>query len=254
MREMTKVWCHRGYSGRYPENTMLAFQKAVETGAEGIELDVQLTRDGEVIVLHDETLDRTTDGTGPVAQVDLKTLQTYNAGKKFPEFGFQTVPTFREYLEFAKKTGIFTDIELKTGVNPYPGMEEKVWNMIREFGLEDKVMFSSFRYESLINMRRLAPEVDCGYLSEDWTADLPEHIRGLGLQASHPFYLDLTKSRCRRLTAAGLPINTYTPNGERDLRRLMAWGVNAVITNEPELALKIREEMEKNPANSPVPR
>ena len=101
MREMTEVWCHRGYSGRYPENTMLAFQKAVETGAEGIELDVQLTRDGEVIVLHDETLDRTTDGTGPVAQMDLKTLQTYNAGKKFPEFGAQTVPTFREYLEFA---------------------------------------------------------------------------------------------------------------------------------------------------------
>ena len=186
--------------------------------------------------------------------MDLKTLQTYNAGKKFPEFGAQTVPTFREYLEFAKKTGIFTDIELKTGVNPYPGIEEKVWNMIREFGLEDKVMFSSFRYESLLKMRRLAPEVDCGYLSEDWTADLPEHIRGLGLQASHPFYLDLTKSRCRRLTAAGLPINTYTPNEERDLRRLMAWGVNAVITNEPELALKIREEMEKNPANSPVPR
>lgn len=254
MKRMTEVWCHRGYSGRYPENTMLAFRKAAETGAEGIELDVQLTRDGEVVVLHDETLDRTTDGTGPVARVDLKTLKTYNAGKNFPEFGFQATPTFREYLEFAKETGIFTDIELKTGVNPYPGIEEKVWSMIREFGLESRVMFSSFRYESLRNIRHLAPEVDCGYLSEDWTADLPEHIRGLGLQASHPFYLDLTKSRCRRLTAAGQPINTYTPNGERDLRRLMAWGVNAVITNEPKLALKIREEREKDPGKMPVPR
>lgn len=233
---------------------MLAFQKAVETGAEGIELDVQLTRDGEVIILHDETLDRTTDGTGPVAQVNLKTLRTYNAGKNFPAFGIQRVPTFREYLEFARENGIFTDIELKTGVNPYPGIEKKVWNMIREFGLEDRVMFSSFRYESLLTMRRLAPEVDCGYLSEDWTADLPEHIRGLGLQASHPFYLDLTKSRCRRLTAAGLPINPYTPNGEGDLKRLMGWGVNAVITNEPELALRLREDMEKNPTKTPVPR
>ena len=238
---MTEIWCHRGYSGKYPENTMLAFRKAAETAAEGIELDVQLTRDGEVIILHDETLDRTTDGSGPVADRTLRELRECNAAKNFPEWGFQPVPTFREYLEFAAETGIFTDIELKTGVNPYPGLEEKVWNLIREYHLEDKVMFSSFRYESLLRMRRMAPKAACGYLSEDWTGDLPEHILGLGLQASHPFYLDLTPGRCRRLRAAGLPVNTYTPNSSRALRRLIGWGVHAVITNEPELALRIRD-------------
>lgn len=240
---MTEIWCHRGYSGKYPENTMLAFRKAAETRVEGIELDVQLTRDGEVVILHDEALDRTTDGRGPVAEKTLLELRKCNAAKNFPDFGFQPVPTFREYLEFASKVGIFTDIELKTGVNPYPGIEEKVWAMVREYHLEDKVMFSSFRYESLLRMRRIAPGVDCGYLSEDWTADLPEHILGLGLQACHPLYLDLTALRCRRLQKAGLPINTYTPNSAGALRRLMGWGVNAVITNEPEKALEIRDSL-----------
>lgn len=239
---MTEIWCHRGYSGKYPENTMLAFRKAAETPAEGIELDVQLTKDGEVIVLHDETLDRTTDGTGPVADVTLRELQSFNAAKKFPEFGFQPVPTFREYLAFAAETGVFTDIELKTGINPYPGIEEKVWALIQEFGLEKQVMFSSFRYESLLNMRNIAGDVPCGYLAEDWTADLPEHILALGFEAIHPHYLDLNQGRCRRLEKMGLPVNTYTPNSPGSLRRLIRWNVHAVITNEPELALQIRNE------------
>ena len=238
---MTEIWCHRGYSGKYPENTMLAFRKAAETPAEGIELDVQLTRDGEVVILHDETLDRTTDGTGPVANVTLSELRGFNAAKKFPECGFQPVPTFREYLAFAAEKGIFTDIELKTGLNPYPGIEEKVWAMVREFGLEKRVMFSSFRYESLLNMRKIAGDVACGYLTEDWTADLPEHILALGFEAVHPHYLDLNRGRCKRLEQMGLPINTYTPNSPKSLRRLMGWNVHAVITNEPELALQIRD-------------
>lgn len=220
---------------------MLAFRKAGETAAEGIELDVQLTKDGEVIILHDETLDRTTDGSGPAADRTLRELRRLNAAKRFPEFGFQPIPTFEEYLSFAAETGIFTDIELKTGLNPYPGIEEKVWALVQEFGLQERVMFSSFRYESLQTMRKIAGDVPCGYLAEDWTADLPEHILALGLQACHPLYLDVRKSRCKRLEALGLPINTYTPNRAGALRRLIRWNVHAVITNDPELALRIRD-------------
>ena len=237
---MTKIWCHRGYSGLYPENTMLAFQKAMETGADGIELDVQLSKDGEVVVIHDETVDRTTDGSGFVADMTLSELKKLNASVRRPEFGFQDIPTFREYLALAAEKDFFTNVELKTWENPYPGIEEKVWKLIQEFGLEKRVIFSSFRYESLLRMRKTAPEVPCGYLCDDWTGDLSEYILSLGLQACHPHYLDLSRARCRRLSEAGLPVHTYTPNRQGALARLMDWNVAAVITNEPELALRVR--------------
>lgn len=241
---MTKIWAHRGYSGKYPENTMLAFQKAVEVGVDGIELDVQLTRDGEVVILHDETLNRTTNGAGFLADITLRELRQLNANVKFPAFGPQVVPTFREYLEFAAPRGVFTNIELKTGENPYPGIEEKVWALVRAFHMEELVLFSSFRDESLRRIQAVAPGIPCGYLSSDWTADLPEHILSLGLQACHPLYLDLSAARIKRLHKAGLPVHTYTPNSDGGLKRLLRWNVDAVITNEPVRAKMIREQFE----------
>lgn len=102
---MTEVICHRGYSSRYPENTMLAFQKAIETGADGIELDVHLTRDGEVVVIHDELVDRTTDGVGFVKDFSLAELRRLNAAHGW-EIAPQRVPTLEEYLERIAPTGL----------------------------------------------------------------------------------------------------------------------------------------------------
>ena len=106
-----KVIAHRGYSGRYPENTMLAFEKAVEAGCDAIEMDVQLTKDGEVVVIHDERIDRTTDGTGFVKDYTAGELQRFNAAKLFPHITeFQHIPTFDEYCSWAKQAGIETNI------------------------------------------------------------------------------------------------------------------------------------------------
>ena len=110
-----KVFAHRGSSGTYPENTMLAFEKAVEEGCDGIELDVQLTRDGHVVVIHDEELERTTGTKGFVRDYTLEELKKFDAGKvKDGAFGFQGIPSFDEYCEFAAKKGIITNIEIKT--------------------------------------------------------------------------------------------------------------------------------------------
>ena len=112
-----KVFAHRGFSGRYPQNTMLAFQKALESGCDGIELDVQLTKDGEVVIIHDEYLDDLTDFTGNVRDYTLGELKSCNAGGKWQEaYGFQPIPTFEEYCEWASGNSLITNVEIKSSV------------------------------------------------------------------------------------------------------------------------------------------
>ena len=112
-----KNFAHRGFSGKYPENTMLAFQKAYEAGADGIELDVQLTKDGQVVVIHDEKVDRTTNGTGLVRDYTLEELRKLDASYIYTgEMGFNPIPTFEEYCAWVAGTDLVTNIELKTGI------------------------------------------------------------------------------------------------------------------------------------------
>ncbi len=142
---MTKNFAHRGYSGKYPENTMLAFRKAVEAGADGIELDVQLTKDGVPVIIHDELVDRTTNGKGRVKEMTLDELRQLDASYIYAgQYGVTRIPTFREYCEFVRDLPITTNIEMKTGIFEYLGIEEKVLDMIREFHLEDKVIISEY--------------------------------------------------------------------------------------------------------------
>ena len=109
-----KVYAHRGYSGKYPENTMLAFKEAEKTGCYGIELDVQLTKDGEVVIIHDERVDRTTDGTGWVRDFTLKELKKLNAAAAWNgKYGFEPIPTMEEYCQWVKDTNLVTNIEIK---------------------------------------------------------------------------------------------------------------------------------------------
>ena len=127
---MTKNFAHRGFSGKYPENTMLAFEKAIEAGADGIENDVHLTKDGVPVIIHDELVDRTTNGKGYVKDYTYEELSKLDASYIFPEYGVLHIPTLREYMELVKDKDIITNIELKTGVFEYPGIEEKVYAIL----------------------------------------------------------------------------------------------------------------------------
>ena len=148
---------HRGFSGRYPENTMLAFEKAIEAGCDGIELDVHLSSDGELVIIHDERVDRTADGSGYVGKMTLKELRNLDVSASFRgQYGVNRIPTLEEYLALAKETGIITNIELKTGVYTYPGIEEKTLAMIDDFGMRDKIIISSFNHYSVKRMQALA--------------------------------------------------------------------------------------------------
>ena len=234
---MTKNFAHRGYSGKYPENTMLAFRKAAEVGIDGIELDVQLTRDGVPVIIHDEQVDRTTDGSGWVRDFTLEELQKLDASYIYTgKFGFNPIPTLREYMEFVHELPITTNIELKTGVFEYDGIEEKVWAMIREFDVADRVLISSFNHFTVLRMREIAPALKYGFLTDTWLIDAGAYCAQHGVPCYHPNFRSLTHAVVRELKQHGVEINTYTVNTAEDVRDLAAKGIDAVIGNFPEMA------------------
>ncbi|WP_130891340.1 glycerophosphodiester phosphodiesterase [Fusobacterium ulcerans] len=240
---MTKNFAHRGFSGKYPENTMLAFKKAIEAGADGIELDVQLTKDGEVVIIHDETIDRTTDGKGLVADYTYEELCSFDASFIYHgQMGFNKIPTLREYLELVKDKNIITNIELKTGILEYPGIEEKVWNLIQEYKVEDKVIISSFNHYSVLRMKNIAPNLKYGLLSETWLINAGKYTHDLGIQCYHPVHYNLVPEVIDEIKKYGIEINTYTVNKEKDIHYLIEKGIDIIIGNFPDLAGKIIKE------------
>lgn len=239
---MTKNYAHRGFSGKYPENTMLAFKMAVEAGCDGIEHDVHLTKDGEIVIIHDERVDRTTDGTGLVADYTLAELKKLNAAVLFPEFGVQQIPTLREYFEYVKDLSIMTNIELKTGVNTYPGIEQKVYDMILEFGLKDRIIISSFNHYSVLRMKAIDPEMICGFLEESWIIGAGAYAKKHGVECWHPLFNTQTEENVAELREQGLMINCWTVNDEADIRRMIDLDIDIVIGNYPDRVKEILNE------------
>lgn len=237
---MSKIFAHRGYSGKYPENTMIAFKKALECEVDGIELDVQLTKDGEVVIIHDETIDRTTTGKGFVVDYTYEELERFDASFKFKDLGFNKIPTLREYFQLVKDYDIVTNVELKTGINEYLGIEEKVWELIKEYNLEEKVIISSFNHFSVMRMKDIAPQLKYGFLSEDWIIDAGKYTHSYGVQCYHPRFNNLVPDVIKELKKYNLEINTWTVNLEEDMRYLYSNNIDVIITNYPELAQEIK--------------
>lgn len=228
---------------------MLAFKKAAETGCEGIELDVQLTKDDVVVVIHDEKIDRTTDGTGMVRDYTYEELKKFNAAVLFPEVtDFQSIPTFEEYCAWAAGTGLETNIEIKTGCHYYEEIEKKTVDIIRKYGLEKKVLFSSFNHMSLVKIRELMPEAICGaLLGENGIGNAGYYCHTHGFECYHPGYQSITKETVDQCDKYGVKINTWTVNGMHELEQLWEWGCNGVITNYPQVcrAWVVYKEKEK---------
>lgn len=228
-------YAHRGFSGSYPENTMLAFEKALEVGCEGIEFDVHLTRDGQLVIIHDETIDRTSDQTGWVKDMTYDELCAVDFSYKFKgQVGFQRIPTLREYFELVQDRDIISNIELKTGIWEYPGIEQAVYDMIREFHMEKKVCISSFNHHSVMRMKAIDPAIVCGFLSETWILDVGSYVQSHGVEAYHPNFHMLTEPEVADLKAHGCMINTWTVNEEQDIDRMIQIEANGIISNHPD--------------------
>lgn len=239
MRRMN-VWAHRGASGYMPENTMEAFELAVEQEADGIELDVQLSRDGELVILHDETLNRVTDGKGMVKDFDLQELKKLHVQTKHTPKGTYRIPTLNEVLDLMKKTDMLVNIELKNSIWLYEGLEEKVLKLVKEMGMEEQIFYSSFNHYSLIRLKKLNPFVRTGLLFNDGWIDVAAYGKSLGVTALHPAvyhlqYPDFVK-QCRE---AGLKLNIWTANEPEHIEMVKKAGADAVITNYPDRALRM---------------
>lgn len=241
---MTKNYAHRGFSGKYPENTMLAFKKAVEAGADGIEFDVHFTKDKEIVIIHDETIDRTTDGVGEVESYTYDELSRFNAFGRFEgQFDFQRIPTLREYFDLiAPIDGFMTNIELKTGINEYPGIERAVLNLIDEFNLRDRIIISSFNHFSVLRFKDIAPDVKCGFLTESRIIDFGAYAKKYSVEYVHPLYKCLTEDIFDEIYSNGIGINTWTVNDEDSVRYLVKNNVDAVIGNYPDMVEKVLKE------------
>ena len=234
------VWAHRGASGYLPENTLMAFQEAVDMGADGIELDVQLTKDDEIVVIHDEWIDRTSNGKGWVKDYTLEELRGFNYNKTKPEVEHADIPTMREVFELIKPTNLVINIELKTGVVFYKELEEKIMALTKEYGMEDRVIYSSFNHATIVKIHQLDPTAKVGFLYADGTLDMPEYGKKHGVNALHPALYNLQylgyMEACK---ANGLEVNTWTVNEMEHMVMACQLGVNAIITNYPDLALQV---------------
>lgn len=152
---MTKIWAHRGACADAPENTLPAFQLAFDQGADGVELDVQRTRDGVLVICHDETIDRTSDGSGAISELTFDQLRRLDFSNGRNGYARVPIPTLAEVLDLVRGTDKVVDIELKNSVVRYPGMEEQVDALVAGFGLTDQVWYSSFNHLSLLHLAEL---------------------------------------------------------------------------------------------------
>ncbi len=245
---MLKVISHRGYSGKYPENTMLAFRRAAEAGCDEIELDVQITKDGEVVVIHDETLDRTTSGSGLVRDFTFEEIRKFNAAKLFYDgLVFEPVPSFDEYCRWAAECGMSTNIEIKTGIYYYREIEEKTAEIIKKYGLEEKVMFSCFNHVSLLKMKKIFPQAKCGILvDETGIGNAAYYCKSSGFAYYHPDVRGLSDETIEECRKEGIGINAWTINDMGDLERLYEKGCAGVITNYPEVCRAWIDYRERN--------
>lgn len=232
---------HRGANTLAPENTMAAFRKAVEVGATGFEFDVQLSKDGAVVVIHDEKLERTTNGSGLVKDYTLEELQRFDAGKWFgEEFAGEKIPTLDQVLDEFASTELIYNIELKSGIVLYPGLEEKVIEAVKRRSLADQVVLSSFNHYSLVTCRKLNKEMRTGML---YVAGLYEpwvYALKLGCYSVHPLFYHLQHPELvSGFREHDLAIYAWTVNEPAYMELMVAGGIDAIITDRPQDLQKI---------------
>lgn len=230
-----RIIAHRGFSSRAPENTMAAFREALAYGVDGLEFDVHLSKDGQLVICHDASIDRTTDGRGLIADKTWKELQEFDAGSWFSErFQGERIPAARELFALVQGSSCLLNVEIKYDAARSAPLEEAVIAGLREFGLCDQAIVSSFDHYRLARIHQLAPEIRIAPL---YTAALfkPwQYAQALGAQAVHPFFPTVTRDIVEGCHGAGISVHPYTINDRNALAMAADLGVDAVITDYPD--------------------
>ncbi len=225
---------HRGAAGHAPENTLPSFETALGMGVDAVELDVRRSRDGELVVIHDAAIDRTTDGRGEVAALSLSELRAVDAGARFGgKFPGARIPTLREVLAWARgRTELV--IEIKGDPHPQPGVEEQVLGLVAEHGMIERVMVISFHHPTLRRVRELEPRVATGMLYTGFFADTVAAARAAGADCVRPGWRDWNEALVRDVHSAGLVAGAWTVDDEAAMERLLDMGLDSITTNYPD--------------------
>ena len=234
---------HRGFRAKYPENTMIAFKAGVDAGAQMVELDVHLTRDHEVVVIHDDTLDRTTNGKGPVDDYTLTDLKKLDAGHWFdPRFAGEQIPTLREVLRQLSHR-VLINIEIKSDIEqntPVSGViEEKVLDLLKREDAFSAVLISSFDPRIIENIKGTNNLLAVAFISETTEGEKTVNFcRGLNVFSFHPNFLSVDKTVVEGMHEAGVHVFPYNVNSKLEFQRLIDTGADGLITDEPLLFKK----------------
>ncbi|WP_409302429.1 glycerophosphodiester phosphodiesterase [Peribacillus sp. SCS-155] len=232
------IFAHRGSKGTRPENTMAAFMEAEKSGADGIELDVHLTSDGVPVIIHDETLDRTTTSTGRVEKLTLADIKEVDAGVKFSgEYSGERIPTLKEFFDWIYNKNLLINVELKNDVVAYKELEEKVIRLIREYNLEQRTILSSFNHESIRKLKALAPDIERALLFENLPDDYERLLTEAKEAGFHPKAKGLTAEIVSAAKKQGYKVRPWIANKPEDMKRLAEYGVDVIMTDFPALAV-----------------
>lgn len=238
---MVEIYAHRGAAGNFPENTMLSFKKGKEFGAMGIELDVQLTKDNRVVVIHDETIDRTSNGRGFVSNYTYEELKKYDFSYKWRgKVEVCRILSLEEVFNWLDGNDLKVNIELKNNLLPYISLEERVIQLIRFYEIEKRVVISSFNTNSIQHCISISPDIETAILlnhkiNEPWT-----FAKRIGTKAIHPKYTIVDRKLVEMCKKNNIAVRPYTVNKLEVMKRLIDFGCDGIITDFPEKLKEIK--------------
>lgn len=232
---MTSIWAHRGSRLRAPENTMRAFELAVEEGADGIELDVHLTADGRLVVRHDADLAMPDDTRALIRNLTLADIR-----RAQPD-----APELHEVFDLLAPTRLVLNVEVKNGPVLYPGIEAAVVAAHHASGMADRLVYSSFNHHTLVALRSLDASIAIAPLYEEALVDPWLYARHIGADAAHPYVPTLgLPGQIEGFREAGVMVRPWTVNDPADWRALVLAGIDAIITDDPAGAVAVRDQLE----------
>lgn len=248
MMSTTRIFGHRGAKGHFPENTMLGFNKAFEMGVDGIEIDVHLTKDKKVVVIHDESLDRTTTDRGLVKDwkiFDLKNVKTGVRFKNMSKYNMtwdkERIPELFEVLALFAREKTVINIELKTDVYDYKGIEREVHHTVATRGMLDRVVFSSFNMDTLDRLKKHDPNVRIAYLVNELPEDYEKLMEDHDFEAYH-LRVDSALKNIDVMKEKGIFFRIWTVNEREHIQQLIDAGVRGIITDYPDVALNLLDD------------
>jgi len=240
---MTINYAHRGASAYFPENTMLSFEKAIEFCCTGIETDVQLTKDGVLVLIHDEMVNRTTNGKGFVKDYNYKELVKLDAGSWMgEEFTGIKIPTVEQLICLTKDKNIIINFEIKSGIVIYEDIEQKLIDMIYKHKINHKVILSSFNHYSLAKCKEISSEINTGILYMEGLYKPYNYAKTVGANAIHPHFYAVNEEVIKEAKKHNIKTNVFTVDNEEHMKAFLAMKVDGIITNYPDKLHKIMKD------------